>query len=224
MPTKIVMPQLGESVVEGTVNKWLKQVGDSVTEYEPLLEISTDKVDTEVPAPASGILLQILVPAGQTVERGVLLALIGDPNEVEAPHPTTHPEIVSTNGIESVSVANRISPVVARMAAEHRIDPRKMLIRIWHSHPLPRQKHPICRRGNNPLKAICSSQRVKYSPKHANPSRLRLRRHPRPLLHKCQSEKLARGLCHPLRKTSHRSRPLHLLTMVLMVALPMATK
>ena len=122
MPTKIVMPQLGESVVEGTVNKWLKQVGDSVTEYEPLLEISTDKVDTEVPAPASGILLQILVPAGQTVERGVLLALIGDPNEVEAPHPTTHPEIVSTNGIESVSVANRISPVVARMAAEHRID------------------------------------------------------------------------------------------------------
>lgn len=122
MPTKIVMPQLGESVVEGTINKWLKQVGDSVTEYEPLLEISTDKVDTEVPAPASGILLQILVPAGQTVERGVLLALIGDPNEVEAPHPTTHPEIVSTNGIESVSVANRISPVVARMAAEHRID------------------------------------------------------------------------------------------------------
>ena len=81
MPTRVIMPQLGESVVEGTVSKWLKQEGDSISEFEPLLEVSTDKVDTEIPAPAAGTLLKIYVPEGQTVERGVLLALIGQPGE-----------------------------------------------------------------------------------------------------------------------------------------------
>src|SRR5215475_8375908 len=81
MSTNVIMPQLGESVVEGTITRWLKNVGDKVTHYEPLLEVSTDKVDTEIPAPADGVLLQILVPAGQTVERGVLLAMIGEPDE-----------------------------------------------------------------------------------------------------------------------------------------------
>ncbi len=61
MPTNVIMPQLGESVVEGTISKWLKQEGDTVQAFEPLLEISTDKVDTEVPAPADGVLLKILV-------------------------------------------------------------------------------------------------------------------------------------------------------------------
>ncbi|WP_343419532.1 lipoyl domain-containing protein [Candidatus Flexifilum breve] len=64
MPTNVIMPQLGESVVEGTVSKWLKQAGDTVAEFEPLLEISTDKVDTEIPAPAGGVLLKILSPRG----------------------------------------------------------------------------------------------------------------------------------------------------------------
>src|SRR5260221_14607086 len=81
MPTKVIMPQLGESVVEGTVSKWLKQVGDRIEAFEPLLEISTDKVDTEVSAPASGVILQIYVAEGTTVERGVLLAMIGQPGE-----------------------------------------------------------------------------------------------------------------------------------------------
>src|SRR5690606_1661170 len=81
MPTKVIMPQLGESVVEGTVSRWLKQVGDTVQEYEPLLEVSTDEVDTEVPAPATGTLLEIYVQAGETVERGALLALIGQADE-----------------------------------------------------------------------------------------------------------------------------------------------
>src|SRR5215831_11881862 len=81
MPTKVIMPQLGESVVEGTVGKWLKQVGDTVNEFEPLLEINTDKVDTEIPSPATGVVLQILVPEGATVERGALLALIGEAGE-----------------------------------------------------------------------------------------------------------------------------------------------
>src|SRR6187551_1741761 len=71
------MPQMGVSVSEGTVTKWLKQVGEAIGRDEPLLEISTDKVDTEVPSPAEGIVTEILVQEGQTVEVGTVLALIG---------------------------------------------------------------------------------------------------------------------------------------------------
>ena len=70
MATVVVMPQLGESVVEGTVARWLKAPGDAVAKHEPLLEISTDKIDTEVPAPADGVLLEILVTEGMTVAAG----------------------------------------------------------------------------------------------------------------------------------------------------------
>ena len=75
--TEIVMPQMGESITEGTVSKWLKAVGDKVEKDEPLLEISTDKVDAEVPASASGILLEIRANEGETVEVGSVVALIG---------------------------------------------------------------------------------------------------------------------------------------------------
>ena len=71
------MPQLGETVTEGTVTKWMKSVGDTVTRDEPLFEVSTDKVDSEVPSPAAGVLTEILVPEGDTVEVGVVLAKIG---------------------------------------------------------------------------------------------------------------------------------------------------
>ena len=75
--TDVVMPQMGVSVSEGTVTRWLKQEGEHVEADEPLLEISTDKVDTEVPSPASGTLTQILVQEGQTVDVGTKLAQIG---------------------------------------------------------------------------------------------------------------------------------------------------
>src|SRR5882724_1597526 len=71
------MPQMGVSVSEGTVTKWLKNVGDTIEADEPLLEISTDKVDTEVPAPGNGVLSEILVAEGETVEVGTVLARIG---------------------------------------------------------------------------------------------------------------------------------------------------
>src|SRR5213593_2973102 len=71
------MPQMGVSVSEGTVTKWLKNPGDTIEADEPLLEISTDKVDTEVPAPGSGVLSEILVQEGETVDVGTLLARIG---------------------------------------------------------------------------------------------------------------------------------------------------
>src|SRR5215207_1196370 len=141
MPTNVVMPQLGESVVEGTVSKWLKAEGDAVHEFEPLLEISTDKVDSEIPAPADGVVLKINVREGETVERGTLLAVIGQPGE----NPADAPPVVSPHGhaqaapvpsrqettapLQNGSSANgkpeytgHVTPVVARMAAEHHLD------------------------------------------------------------------------------------------------------
>ena len=77
MSIQVVMPQLGEFVPEATLTKWLKAVGESVQENEPLVEVNTDKVDTEVPSPASGVLLEILAAEGTTVQAGALLARIG---------------------------------------------------------------------------------------------------------------------------------------------------
>src|SRR3990170_1701069 len=91
MPTQVIMPQLGESVVEGTVSKWLKAEGQSVNEYEPLLEVNTDKVDTEIPSPAGGVLLRILVPEGQTVQAGTVLAMIGAAGEAVPEAPAAAP-------------------------------------------------------------------------------------------------------------------------------------
>src|SRR5277367_4675007 len=73
-----MMPQLGETVTEGTITRWMKSVGDAVERDEPLFEVSTDKVDSEVPSRAAGVLSEILVPEGETVEVGVKLAVIGD--------------------------------------------------------------------------------------------------------------------------------------------------
>src|SRR3954451_7499845 len=83
--TPVTMPALGESVTEGTVTRWLKAVGDEVTADEPLLEVSTDKGDTEIPAPASGTLLEITVGEDETVEVGAQLAVIGTSSESAAP-------------------------------------------------------------------------------------------------------------------------------------------
>src|SRR5437588_10727421 len=77
MPTSVTMPALGESVTEGTVTRWLKQEGEQVEVDEPLLEVSTDKVDTEIPSPAAGVLSKILVAEDETVDVGAELAVIG---------------------------------------------------------------------------------------------------------------------------------------------------
>ena len=81
MATEVTLPALGESVTEGTVTRWLKQVGDSVAVDEPLLEVSTDKVDTEIPSPVAGTLLEIKANEDDTVEVGAVLAIIGDEGE-----------------------------------------------------------------------------------------------------------------------------------------------
>jgi len=153
----VVMPQMGVSVSEGTITKWLKQQGEQVEADEPLLEISTDKVDTEVPSPGSGVLTEILVQEGQTVDVGTKLAVIGGdgaqpqaeaatpepataeaaaeaeaPSTAESPAPTapapaaeptrepTPEPAVSSNG------KTFVSPVVAKIASEHGVDPSQI--------------------------------------------------------------------------------------------------
>jgi len=136
----VVMPQMGVSVSEGTITRWLKREGEQVEADEPLLEISTDKVDTEVPSPASGTLVQILVQEGETVDVGTKLGQIGgaagapapaapepEPASVapSEPEPAPAPAAQAPAPAADVSGGNGkfVSPVVARIAAEHNIDP-----------------------------------------------------------------------------------------------------
>src|SRR5579864_8419702 len=87
MPTDIIMPQMGESIVEGTITKWLKKPGDKVQRDEPLFEISTDKVDAEIPAPASGVLQEIKVTEGTTVGVNTVVGTIAVDGEAAAAKP-----------------------------------------------------------------------------------------------------------------------------------------
>src|ERR1700690_3328246 len=84
MPTDVVMPQMGESIFEGTITKWLKKLGDKVQRDEPLFEISTDKVDAEIPAPASGVLQEIKVSEGATVAVNTIVGTISADGEASA--------------------------------------------------------------------------------------------------------------------------------------------
>ncbi len=148
MATKVIMPQLGESVVEGTVTKWLKREGEAIGELESLLEVNTDKVDTEIPSPAGGTLLKIVIPEGTTVQAGTVLAWIGSPDEVipggvpQPGRPLVVDKAEGGNGhgreAEAPAAGGRtpaagrdrdlgfISPVVARLAQENHLDLAKV--------------------------------------------------------------------------------------------------
>jgi pyruvate dehydrogenase E2 component (dihydrolipoamide acetyltransferase) len=105
MSVEVVMPQMGESITEGTVSKWLKQVGEPIEKDEPILEISTDKVDAEVPSPGAGTLLEIRHQEGDTVEVGTVLAVIGAEGEQPAAVPTPKPQVPSTESQAPVQQA-----------------------------------------------------------------------------------------------------------------------
>jgi pyruvate dehydrogenase E2 component (dihydrolipoyllysine-residue acetyltransferase) len=162
----VVMPQMGVSVSEGTITKWLKQPGESIEADEPLLEISTDKVDTEVPSPGSGVLQEVLVQEGETVDVGTKLGTIApagaevpspeaappepatqeaaaqadaaspaetpapapeQPAPAAAPAPTPAPAVAETTGGNGAGDGRAfVSPVVARIASEHGIDPSQV--------------------------------------------------------------------------------------------------
>ena len=94
MSTDVIMPQMGESIAEGTVTKWLKQIGDRIRRDEPLFEISTDKVDAEIPAPAEGVLLEILVHEGETVPINTVVARIGAEGQSQAAREERSPAVM----------------------------------------------------------------------------------------------------------------------------------
>ncbi len=135
MATNVLVPRLGEGVDEVTVTKWLKQVGDSVNELEPLLEVNTDKVDTEIPAPASGTVLKIVAAEGVPAKVGELLAIIGVVGEkIEedsgvrslptsaSPAPGQRQETLTPLSSPPSTNLGFISPVVAKIAAEHGVN------------------------------------------------------------------------------------------------------
>ena len=112
--TEVVMPQMGESITEGTVSKWLKSVGDKIEKDEPLLEISTDKVDAEVPSPAAGTLLEIKANEGETVEVGSVVALVGAEGASQVPSPKTQdPSPATVPSSESPVPSRAPAPVAA---------------------------------------------------------------------------------------------------------------
>jgi pyruvate dehydrogenase E2 component (dihydrolipoamide acetyltransferase) len=134
---EVTMPKLGETVTEGLVSQWLKQVGDTVAFDDPLFEVSTDKVDSEVPSPYDGVLLEILVNEGDTVPVGTAIARIGEPGAQAAPssappgaaaqvsetnEPATELASVTTPPVGNGQPGVLLSPVVRRMAAEKGID------------------------------------------------------------------------------------------------------
>lgn len=125
MATAVIMPALGESVTEGTVTTWLKSVGDTVALDEPLVEVSTDKVDSEVPSPVAGVLLQILVPEDETVEVGTQLALIGDASEApqDAPAPVQESAATPAPAPEAQPAAPAPAPASAPVSGTEVVMP-----------------------------------------------------------------------------------------------------
>ena len=141
--TDVVMPQMGESIFEGTITRWLKNVGDRVTRDEPLFEISTDKVDAEIPAPAGGVLKEIKAQAGATVQVNSVLAVIAAEGAPAAAQPLAdpvgtpaEPAKTATAGMKAAAPAEalsaeeteriRSSPLVRRLAQEHGVDLRQV--------------------------------------------------------------------------------------------------
>lgn len=129
MSTNVLMPQLGESIVEGTIVRWNKQVGDTVARDEPLFEVSTDKVDAEVPSPAAGVVIELRVAEGETVPIDSIVAVIGQasesarqPDRGQSAPSDAEPSDSSTKAPPTRAAAGHVSPVVRRLAGQHGID------------------------------------------------------------------------------------------------------
>ena len=133
--TEVMMPQMGESITEGTITKWLKKVGDSVQRDEPIFEISTDKVDAEIPSPVAGILSEIKVPEGATVTINTVVAVIGGATgkaapAAAAPSPATSAPTVASTPPPAASATEgervRSSPLVRKIAKDNNVDLTKI--------------------------------------------------------------------------------------------------
>ncbi len=136
MPTEVIMPQMGESIFEGTITKWFKKPGDSVEKDDPLFEISTDKVDAEIPSSVAGVLTEIRFPEGATVDVNTVVAIIGEPGTAvsnvpspvqKAAAPPFPPPAIAHQPVQESAAPQatgriRSSPLARRIAREHGID------------------------------------------------------------------------------------------------------
>jgi 2-oxoisovalerate dehydrogenase E2 component (dihydrolipoyl transacylase) len=131
MTTRVVIPQVGQSIAEATIVKWFKNTGDHIEKGEPLVEIGTDKINTEIPSPESGIIQKLLVPEGETVPVLTEIAIISDGKSDDQPLAPTEskPEIDSTPSVsrQERSSDRNYSPVVRRLAQEHNVDLSKIV-------------------------------------------------------------------------------------------------
>jgi pyruvate dehydrogenase E2 component (dihydrolipoamide acetyltransferase) len=127
----VIMPQMGESIFEGTITKWLKKPGDTVQQDEPLFEISTDKVDAEIPSPVAGVLSEIKVPAGTTVQINTVVAVISGAGGAAGAAPSAPPAPVAAEPVAETEAAEsgervRSSPLVRKIAKENNLDLRQV--------------------------------------------------------------------------------------------------
>ncbi len=122
MPTDVIMPQMGESIFEGTITKWLKKQGDTVQRDEPLFEISTDKVDAEIPSPASGVLTEVKIAEGNTVQINTVVGVIGEADG----QPAVPAAPVAATADKTPDNTPNNTPTSTRPApATHRLPPRR---------------------------------------------------------------------------------------------------
>ena len=149
MPTNVIMPQMGESIAEGTLTKWLKKAGDAVKRDEPLFEISTDKVDAEIPAPASGTLVEILVPEGQTVPINTVVARLAEAGEDSSSQPASRGRRASPRQPPAPSRSRRSSNAASARAGSagirRRLELRPAARRRGRRRPRPRPPAPAPR-------------------------------------------------------------------------------
>ncbi|HEX7579710.1 MAG TPA: dihydrolipoamide acetyltransferase family protein [Thermoanaerobaculia bacterium] len=139
MPTNVIMPQMGESIAEGTITRWLKKLGETVKRDEPLLEISTDKVDAEIPAPAAGVLLEIKFPEGTTVAINTVVAVLGEAGEASAtPASPSVAAPVATPKPVAPSPAPPAAPAVSAAPAPAQEPASLDEVRLMRSSPVVR--------------------------------------------------------------------------------------
>jgi 2-oxoglutarate dehydrogenase E2 component (dihydrolipoamide succinyltransferase) len=170
MPTNITMPQMGESIFEGTITKWLKKEGDSVNRDEPLFEISTDKVDTEIPSPVSGVVLKIMFPVGTKVPINTVVAQVEEgkagasapapaaaaPARAAAASPVPPPPAPATATATVDGGEKRVfsSPLVRRMAREEGVDLNQVAGSGWKGRITKKDFEEFVQRGAAPSPVV----------------------------------------------------------------------
>jgi pyruvate dehydrogenase E2 component (dihydrolipoamide acetyltransferase) len=193
MSESVNLPALGESVTEGTVTRWLKNVGDRVEVDEPLLEVSTDKVDTEIPSPIAGVIEAILVAEDETVEVGTPLVTIGDGSGGgdEAPAAPAEEAPAAPAAAAPVEAAPEAPAAAPQAEAARRCRPPR--------HPPRRSQH----RRRPPLQSrpLPSRHRLRRLPPQRQPQQLHQRKRQRP-------RRLLRQLQRPVRRQLRKPRPL----------------